>query len=441
MRLRSELTQRGFLSLAAVQLLSAGNDNILKGVLLFALASGGVWSGELGEGGQAIVSLCLTIPFITLSGFAGQICDRFSKQRITVIAKAAELVIALLVMSAFWVGSLWLATAGMLLMGIQSSFIIPAKYGAIPELVEPGSLSRANGSINMATQFGVIGGAMLAGPVYLAYDPSSGTVAAAHAGEALVWVPGALILGVAVIGLVAALAIPPLRPRAPGLVLRRNPLGTYLPALREMAGSGLLIPAFAWALFFLVGMMAMLAFPDYRELLGVDPIRAAALLGIMGISLGAGSALAGLISGRRIEMRLVPVGAVGAAVGFALLGVAPLNYGVVAGLTAISGLSAGLYIVPLQALMQQMSPDAERGRFLGTANALGFLFGSVGSLIFFVARTWIPSNHVFLLCALLWTCGMAVLLPRLWSQLRQSPNSIRRAERVPPIWSPSPGDG
>ena len=431
--MRSDLTRRGFLSLAAVQFLSAGNDNILKGLLLFALASGGVWSSELGDGGQAIVSLCLTIPFITLSGFAGQICDRFSKRRVTVIAKAAEVVIALLVFLAFWSGSLWLAMATMLCMGIQSSFIIPAKYGAIPELVGTGSLSRANGSINLVTNMGVIGGTMLAGPLYLAYDPNSDPAATGPIGEGLMWVPGVLIVSVAVVGIAAALALPPLRARAPGLVLRRNPLGTYLPALRQMARARLLTPALAWALFYVVAMMTMLALPDYRELLGVNPIRAAALLGIMGISIGAGSALAGVISGHRVEMRLVPIGAVGIGAGFLSLGVAPLHYGITAGLIGTAGLFAGLYIVPLQALLQERSPDSERGRFLGTANALGFLFGTVGSLVFFAARTWIPSNHVFLLCALLWTCGAGTLLPRLWLELRrekkraQEPDPSNRA--------------
>jgi hypothetical protein len=76
---------------------------------------------------------------------------------------------------------------------------------------------------------------------------------------------------------------------------------------------------------------------------------------------------------------------------------------------------AGLYIVPLQALLQHLSPPDERGRFLGTANALSFVASSAASLIFLGARAalGIPSNRIFLICAALAFVGTGALIWRM----------------------------
>lgn len=412
---------RGFVALTLTQFLGAVNDNLLKGVLSFAVASGGIWAGQLGDGGQSYVGLCLTVPFILLSGFAGQIADRTSKRKVTVLVKLAEIGIALVGLAAFLAGNLWLALATMLLLAIQSSFFGPAKYGMIPELVGDARLSQANGTINMFTNIAVIVGTLASGPVYSAFHPDSGA--------AQPWVPGATLLAVAFAGFAVCLLLPRLKAMDPGVRLSFNLVDTYWTALREMGRSSLLLVAIAWAGFYLIGMLALLILPDYRDLLDVTPTKASYLLGTLGIAIGIGSVAAGLISGKHIEPRLIPVGAVGMSVFFALLGLLPLHYGTVAGLLAGAGLFAGFYIVPLQALLQHLSPAGERGRFLGTANALSFVASTVGSLIFLAARKnlGIPSNRVFLICAGLAFIGSGVLLWRM-RRLITDP-SIRRPAR------------
>lgn len=406
----SRLFNKGFLSLTLAQFFGAVNDNLLKGVLSFAVASGGLWSGQLGEGGQGYVGLCLTIPFILFSGFAGQFADRTSKRHITVIVKIAEIVIALVGFAGFFTGNLWLALAAMLLLAIQSSFFGPAKYGMIPELVDDKQLSQANGSINMFTNLAVIAGTLAAGPVYTLYapEPEANTLP-------LLWLPGAAFLLIAIFGLLACLPIPRLNAMDPDLKINWNPFSLYFHAIRDMARTHLLLVALAWAFFYMIGMLAILILPDYRDLLQVTPTKASILLGILGISIGIGSVSAGLISGKHIEPRLIPVGAVGMTLFFTLLGLTPLHFGLVGGLLFGAGIFAGFYIVPLQSLLQHLSPDDERGRFLGTANALSFVASSLGSLIFLAARSHfqLASNHVFLICAALAFVGSGILIWRL----------------------------
>ena len=85
-------------------------------------------------------------------------------------------------------------------------------------------------------------------------------------------------------------------------------------------------------------------------------------------------------------------------VAFFLLGTIAPTFLNVSTLIGLAGFSAGFYIVPLQALMQSLSPDDERGRFLGTANALSFCFITFASLIFLtVSKLGMPANRIHLI--------------------------------------------
>jgi acyl-[acyl-carrier-protein]-phospholipid O-acyltransferase/long-chain-fatty-acid--[acyl-carrier-protein] ligase len=412
------------------QFFGALNDNLLKGVLSFAVASGGIWASQLGEGGQAYVGLCLTIPFILLSGFAGQLADRTSKARVTRLVKGAEIGIAGVGLAGFMMSNLWVAMAAMLLLAIQSAFFGPAKYGMIPELVRNSDLSQANGSINMFTNIAVILGTLLAGPLYAMFHPESDPLRpGASIPDPMPWAPGAAFVIVALAGFAACLFIPRLKAMTPGLRINWNPVSLYVSAIREMAKGPLIIVAVAWAFFYMVGMMAILILPDYRDLLNVTPTKASVLLGVLGVAIGVGSVTAGLISGKHIEPRLIPVGALGMTLFFLLLGVLPLHFGTVAALLLGAGVFAGFYIVPLQALLQHLSPDDERGRFLGTANAMSFVASTLGSLIFLGAKSQLhlQSNHVFLICGGLSLIGTGSLLYRM-RRIITDP-SIRRPDR------------
>lgn len=420
---RKKLLNRGFVSLLVTQFLGASNDNILKQVLIFMVISG-IWANKLGgEGGQGYVSLCLTLPFILLSGYAGQIADRVSKHRVAITAKIAEIPIAMLAGIGLWTGTLWLTLVAFVMLAIQSTFFGPAKYGIIPELVPGDELSRANGAINMLTNIAIIVGSMIAGPICVLYFPKpdeTGVIA-----DAIRWLPGVLLLAVAIAGLSAALFLPRLEAKAPKLRFDWNPIRTYITGLREMSRGPLIWIAIAWAYFYMMGMIAILVLPEYVTLFTpvISYTKAGYLLGVLGMSVAAGSITAGYISGHHIEPRLIPIGALGMAFFFALLGfVDPnytsnpaINYWSVAIFIGGVGFFAGFYEIPLQAALQDLSPEAERGRFLGTTNALSSVFSSAGALMCWYARgrLGIPANRVFLICAVLALIATILIVWRL----------------------------
>jgi MFS family permease len=385
----------GFASLLVTQFFGAANDNILKGVLGFAVAAGGIWSDSLGDGGQGWVGLCLTLPFILFSGWAGQIADRTSKRDLTVGLKVAEVAVVAVAGLALFVGSVGLAVFAMVLMATQSAFFGPAKYGVIPELVQPSRLSGANGTINLFTNLAIIAGMIVAGPVYDAYAPADG------AGSGAAWLPGAALIAVAIAGVVASLGIPKLPSASPGLRFDWNPIGTYWRSLREMARGPLLAVTLAWSFFYLLGMLVLLILPDYKDLLGTSAAVAANLLGVVAIAIGVGSMIAGLASGSRVRPGLAPFGALGMAISMVALAFAPRDAITVGLLLVPMGIAAGFYIVPLQTMLQKFSPDESRGRVLGTANAVSFVASSLASLVFLACRgpAGLSADKVFLVAA------------------------------------------
>ena len=207
----------------------------------------GIWKNQLGEGAQGYANIVFTLPFILLSGYAGRYADRNSKRDVVVRVKIIEFRLRLVALVGFWIHSLWITLAALLALACQSAFFGPAKYGMIPELVESRDLSRANGLINMMTNIAVIIGTLVAGQIADLYNPP------ADAGTPLPWLPGVALVAIAVVGLIAALRLPKLKPGDKTVQYEWNPLGTYIGALREMAGTPLFTVMFAWAYFYFVG--------------------------------------------------------------------------------------------------------------------------------------------------------------------------------------------
>ena len=148
--------KRGFRALNIVQFLGAANDNVLKQFITFAVALGGIWAADIGTGGKTIAGLCLTIPFVLFSGFAGQFADRYSKSKMTILVKLVEVLVAILATVALVTGNVLFAVAVLTVLGLQSTFFGPAKYGMLPELVGEEGLSKANGVLSMLTNIAVI---------------------------------------------------------------------------------------------------------------------------------------------------------------------------------------------------------------------------------------------------------------------------------------------
>lgn len=412
--MRRPLWNAGFLSLLATQFFEAASDNVLKSLLSFAVATGGPWDGRLGAGGQGWVGVAFTAPFVILSAFGGRMADRFSKSRTTVGLKLASIGVAIITIVSFHADSALLAVGALVAFAMVSSFFGPVKYGMIAELVDRPQLGRANGIINMATNVAVITGMIVGGVVAQRFR-------LAHAGQDPLgfWLPGLAMLAFVLGGLFTALTLPKLAPQRPDLPLDPNPFSTYWQSLRSMARGPLLVVALAWTFFYFLAATILLIIPDYTTLLSITETESSYLSAAMAVAIGVGCIAAAWLSGDRLRPALVPLGALGLTLCFALLGMGPRNPWLVGAMLSAMGLVAGFYIIPLQSMLQALSPDDERGRFLGTANAMSFVMGGVGSLLFVGVRNLgLASDRAFLVLAAL-TAIVGVLLAW-WLRARRS---------------------
>ena len=105
-----------------------------------------------------------------------------------------------------------------------------------------------------------------------------------------------LLVGTAILGLIASGFITRLEPRDRDLNLDFNPLSTYVETIIKMSKTRLLMVMLAWGYFYLLAWIALSTLFRYAEILNVGDDEASVLMGILGIAVGLGCAVAGIIS-------------------------------------------------------------------------------------------------------------------------------------------------
>ncbi|HKD36178.1 MAG TPA: MFS transporter, partial [Pirellulales bacterium] len=119
-----------------------------------------------------------------------------------------------------------------------------------------------------------------------------------------------------------------------------------------------------------------------------EELRIAMLAALVGLGVGIGCAAAGMLSGDRIELGLVPIGA-----GLMMLLTAVLAWVVPTGggespwptriCLLLVGVAAGLYIVPLYTLLQHRAPKESKGSLVAMSNFLNVSGGLVAIGVFY----------------------------------------------------------
>ncbi|MAT80276.1 MAG: hypothetical protein CMJ29_01350 [Phycisphaerae bacterium] len=408
---RSGIANRGFVALMTTMSCGAFNDNVYRGMLLFMVVGDGLWSGRLGEGGTGIITFMLYAPFILLLGFTGLLADRYSKRRIIVLSRVAELLLAISVVGAMAIQNMPLALLLLLLLASQSAFFSPAKYGSVPEVVDAPMLSRANGVMSLLTNVSIVAGVAVAGHL-MAAGESIGV-----AGPVFV---GLIMVGVAVIGLVSSIMMPRRSAARPDLPISFNGFRTYWRTFKAMKGTDLIAATIAWCLFFAVGSLIINIIPNYtaKESLGLTDAEGSNLLGAATLGIAVGGAVVGIGSGHRIRSTFIPLGAAIMGACFFILGLCNLGYISVMVLLFITGSAAGVFVVPVLALLQHLPVPGFRARCVGTANFMTYLSMSISAVIYWTLTKWIGAlpptwfliSGCFMVVVTIW---LLLLLPSL----------------------------
>ncbi len=342
------------------------------------------------------------LPSIILAPWAGWVADRFSKRSSTVCLKVAEAVIMLLGVVAIWLGNMQAMFVVLFLTGAQSALLSTAKYGIIPEIVPKEKLSAANGITGFVTLIAVIVGTVGGNALYSATGGLDGVNG--PDGNSLLWISATALLSVSVAGIIASLLIARVTPANPGISFPLNPIKyswrdiklvmSDLPILRVTMGI-----AFFWSL----AALAQLNIDTFViNNLNMVQENVGQYLAVLSLGVGIGSVLAGLWSGGRVELGMVPLGAGLMVLACVMAFFSSESWWIFGISLAMIGIGGGLFNVPLNAYLQDRSPRENLGAILAACNQITS-FGVLGvSVLFPLLRNGMgcSADQIFLLAGI-----------------------------------------
>src|SRR5208283_1954617 len=157
---------------------------------------------------------------------------------------------------------------------------------------------------------------------------------------------------------------------------RWNPLGEVIIGTKHLLRNrSLWLTVVGISYFWMLGALFQLDLFFYgSEVLHVSDIRIGFMVTALAVGIGSGSLMAGKLSGDRVDLGLVPVGSALMGLCSVALAAAKGSYEWSVAALAALGLASGLFIVPLNAFLQQRSERGEKGRMIATNN----FFNTIG---------------------------------------------------------------
>ncbi len=404
------MRERRFRPFFFTQFLGAFNDNVFKTALITLVT---FRAGQLTSiDGKTLATLLpglFILPFCLFSATCGQLADKFEKSAVARAVKVFEIGVMLLAAWGFMANLLWPLVTALFLMGVHSTLFGPVKYAYLPQQLRKDELVGGNGMIEMGTFVAILLGEVL-----------GAWLATSEQGSVMTSVA---VVGIAVLGYWTSRGIP-LSPAAdPELKINWNPVTETWRSIVFVRGNRVVwlsILGISW--FWFYGATVLAQFPNYaKEVLGGDESVFILLLSVFSFGIGLGSLLCEKLSGNKVEIGLVPFGAIG----LTLFGVdlyfasnavtvaaaaSPVDFRVfievaahwrVLADIALIGLFGGFYIVPMYALIQTRSEASHQSRVIAANNIVNALFmvaSAVISMLLFKLNLSIP--QLFLATAL-----------------------------------------
>ena len=381
------MSQRRFAPFFWTQFLGAANDNLFKFAFTVLVTYQLQVQWLPADLAGLVIGALFILPFLLFSATSGQLADKLDRRTMIVWLKRAEIGIMALAAWGFFVQNIPLLLASIFLMGLQSAVFGPVKFAYLPQHLSERELTGGNGMVEMGTFVAILLGNVAGGLIIAVPE-----IGAHHVGFTCV--------GLAIVGRLAAHYIPASPAMDPGLKINWNPVTETWANLKLAQQTPVVfrsVLGISWMWFF--GAVFLSLFPAFaKDVLHGDEQVASLLLVVFSIGIGTGSLLCEVLSRRQVEIGLVPMGAIGMTVFsvdlyFATRGLPPANglglsaflantahWRVLADLALLS-LFAGLYSVPMYALIQMRSQPTHRARIIAANNILNALFMIASAVI------------------------------------------------------------
>ncbi|MAC15103.1 MAG: MFS transporter [Alcanivorax sp.] len=380
----SLLASRRFGPFFFTQFLGAFNDNVFRQALILLIASGAVTAVSVNTLNNVALALFI-LPFFLFSALAGQVADKYDKASLVRKIKFVEVCIMSAAAVGFFFDAVYFLLGVLFCMGLQSTFFGPIKYSIIPQQLDDKELVSGNALVEMGTFLAILLGSISG--VLLKMD---------GVGDGVVAIT---VVALALLGYLAARGIPSAPAADDGLKINWNlwkETWHIVGYAREVKSVWMCVLGISWFWFLGAAYTTQLKVYVDDYLLGTDGLYAV-LLGTFSIGIGLGSFLCEKLSGKRVELGLVPLGSIGLSVfgvdlffsyaglqGNGQVDIAGFlqqagGYRVLMDLLGI-GVFGGFYIVPLFAFIQHRSNPKHLSRIIAANNILNALL-MVGSAV------------------------------------------------------------
>ncbi len=379
--------QKGFLPYITVVFLNAFVDLGHKIVIQNAIFKS--YDGQEQVVLTAIVNGLILLPFILLFSPAGFLADKFAKHRIMRHAAFIAVVATLAITFSYYQGWFWAAFGLTFALAVQSAIYSPAKYGYIKELVGGTNLAAANGIVQAVTIAGILLGTFVFSILFEALLPEGGT---GSTGETMAFIApiGWVLVALSTLEWFSTVFLPDRQQGSTSETFRLAPYFMLRYLRRNLVvlnkNSTIWLSVIGLATFWAISQVMLAAFPAFAKH-ALDITNTVVIQGILacsGAGIVIGSLIAGKVSRNYIETGLIPVGAVGIAIGIAVLPGLDSVYSM--GLAfLLVGVMGGMFIVPLNALIQFQAPGEQLGTVLAGNNWIQnvAMLGALGCTVVF----------------------------------------------------------
>lgn len=362
----------------------------------------------------AIVNALILLPYVFLFVPSGFLADKFPKNRVMQISAWFAVGITLLITFSYYMGWFWFGFAMTFLLATQSAFYAPAKYGYIKGLVGENRLTEGNGVAQAGTIIALLMGTFVFSILFDSqlseFKFLEGNLDKSEVLQHIAPL-GWILVALTLLELRATYAVPKQNKTDHSMQFDWKDFWQGGSAKRDLVlvwnHKTIWLTIIGLSVFWAVSQVIIATFPEFAK--SQLNISATALVqGIVacaGIGIMIGSLIVGKISKNAIETGLIPIGALGFTITAFLIPVLPtpwlhaLNF-------LVMGIMGGLFIIPLQALMQYHTDNQHLGRVIASSNFVKNLSMLVFlGMTILLAKLGLESTHFFLLLAFILLVG------------------------------------
>lgn len=373
-----------FIPLLITLFLGAFNDNLFKNTLMTFVAYKMLANTQTVSLYANIAAGVFILPYFLFSAFAGMLADKYNRAYIVRVLKIIELILMATAVLVFTFNSPVLLLLILFFMGLQSTFFGPIKYALLPQLLHSDELITGNAAVESSTYVSIMLGSIL------------GTILP-------IYVSAGLLILCAFVGVISGWNIPQTAGLQPHLQLNFNLLRQIKDNMKLIRSHIIVFRCIIGATWFWIlgAFFLTQLFPLCSKVFNTEKEVVTLFLALFSVGVGCGSWFCNKILKGEVSVVYVPLSAVGLSILAFCIWLLSIGFGPSPTLISIWQFLAmprgialsfclfffafmgGLYVVPLNALMQKKAPKKYVASVIAGNNIINSL-GMVGISLFAV---------------------------------------------------------